>query len=363
MSNRYLILEFNTEKVTIELLNTPVVERWRTAYLSHKEFLDKSDLPYKDFKIELARIFGHFTGKDIGKPGDSIEYSTGLNAQQIVDEINSAINDVEANVNGAPFPYRAFVGMSWEHTNSIHRCFTTAGNTACNWKHMLDTPTLTKFKKDVYESKLGLRDIIETKQFVVSKYDKFMDALFRINKFIHAYEGLHKSERVQTFTPFTDCQYLELNWDNFTLAGGHTFSYTERTSYEELKQSFPGDYSSYDVFLGKSISGKDYEDTFTQYDDPTEFDITNVDYIDGSVRIHNYPGISKYYSNSVFSSWCESYNIEPSMYLPVPLGRVVNTTFDLSLIKKDFSSDDKWSNGMVKCQYPFNSVNSYIIEE
>lgn len=353
MKTNYLVLKFNGCRTVIELLNTPVVEKWISAFNSNR-----SKGTY-DLKPENASAFIH---------GHNVNFDVhpvyGYTASDVVNSLNSSIDEATSLVKGAEFPYRAFPGMSWEQTNLIHRCFTTSASTSTNWQHGFTPEQLFNYKKTQYDQPHIIKDIITNKQFEVSDYNRFLDVIHEINMWVHRYESFYVSERITKLAEEVSGtgEYLELDWDNFNNIHEQQNTVVERVSYEQLKQSFPDNYSDMDVFLGKYIKGKDYEFAYCEYDNLLEFDITNVDGINGGLRVHYNDIFKKIYSDSSYLTHLKSLGLEEEMYLPVPVGKIVESTCDFSQFKPDYNSEEKWSNGMIKPLPPFNSVNSYLTQ-
>ena len=360
MDINYLNLEFNGCKTKIELLDTPVARLWIEVFNEYKTYFRNNNLDY-DYKIESYPAFIHDRGvyyQDI--KGDIEIPSYNVTLAECVDKINQAIEDANSCIEGKKFPYYAYLGMPWEQTNLIHRCFTTAITTNTNWKHNLTGAELREFKKKKYLEPRSINNYIKIKDFIVIDNSKFIDAVERINKWVHIYENEVKSLRgIKIMDDFPNQSSLVLDWDSYSPSGEHTFYFGKRISYDELKQSFVGNYDEYDVILGKSIAGKDYETAYCEYDDPLEYDITNLDNINGSVSIISDSVVKDLYRDSGYRDWFNDYNLEKEMFLPVPLGKVVENSCDFNSLTF-VDSDERWTNGSFKPLPPFNRVKSWI---
>lgn len=361
MATNYLNLKFNGCSTKIELLNTPVTWKWIDAFNQYKKYFKENDLQI-DYKLELLYTIIHNYGAPIGESSHIKHPSFNMTSAEAVDAINKAIEDVNTTVDGMKFPYPAYLGMPWHQTNFIHRCFTTALMSSTNWQHNLTYKQLIEFKKEAYENKKGLRDFIQTPQFKVTNKELFFDAIERINKYVHFYETFHESKRAYDIVDeINDTgKYLELGWDSYNSSGHHTYFFGERVSYDDVVKSIPENWQDYDIFIGKSIAGKDYEFSYCEYDNPLEYDITNLDHINGSLRIMSSSGIKKLYSDSSFSKWCREAGLEDPMFLPIPIGKIVDSSCDFSQIEYDHSSQITWSNGAAKAKPPFDSVESWL---
>lgn len=361
MDINYLNLEFNGCKTKIELLDTPVVHKWIDAFNQHKNYFKNNNLDY-DYAIESYSSFIHDTGmyyQDI--KGDVEIPSFNVTFAECVDKINKAIEDVNNCIEGKEFPYCAYLGMPLEQTNLIHRCFTTASTTGTNWKHNLTGAELMEYKKIKYSDPAYFRKFIKMKDFIPIDYSGYVDAIERINKWVHIYEKQVKSIRGEKIMDaFPNQSTLVLDWDSYGPSGNHIFWFGNRVTYEELKQSFVGNYDEYDVVIHKSILGKDYEITYCEYDNPLEYDITNLDFINGGIALNKNIEVKDLYRESRYIDWINDYNIEKEMYLPVPLGKVVENSCDFNSLTFDYNTEERWTNGGFKPSPPFNKVKSWI---
>lgn len=354
MKKKYLVLEFNGCSTTIELLNTPVVDKWILAFNSNRE------KQTYDFKPENASAFIH---------GHLIESEAhpvyGYTAAYVVEELNKSIDKANSLIDGVEFPYRAFEGMSWEQTNLIHRCFTTSASTSTNWQHGFNDEQLLEYKKTQYDQPHKIKELITNKQFKLKgDFAPFSDAIHEINMWVHRYESFFANQNVLDMYDKVGGtgEYLELDWDNFSSIHAQQNTIVARTNYEDILRSFTDDYSDINVFLGKYIKGKDYEFAYCEYDNPLEYDITNVDGINGSLRVHYDDIYKNIYSDSDYMNWLKASNLPLEMCLPVPVGKIVDSSCNFKQFKPDYVSEERWSNGMIKPLPPFNSVNSYIVE-
>lgn len=354
MKKSYLVLEFNGCRTTIELLDTPIAKRWARAYSSNINLGLFDLMP----KVNAALI--HIEENDLECHS---EYN--ISAKYCCEQINIAIEDAEKNIQGAGFPYRAFEGMSFKDTNFIHRCFTTAAATNTNWVHNIDNSELLKFKKIQYENPDHIITLIRDTQFKVINYDLYIDALHRINKWVHRYESfLMSSNTTSTIAQIQDdTSHIILDWDNFNSSHVQIGTIGSRTTYKEICNSIPDNYDEYNVFLGKFILGKDYETSFSEHDNPLEFDTTNVDGIVGIFRIHTSDNLKKLYTDSNFTKWAKSAGLTEELFLPPPIGKVIENDCDFSKLEPNYISNERWTCGSSKPYPPFNYVKSYIVEK
>ena len=357
-------LNFNGAELRIELLQTPACKLWINAFKNYKHYFKTNGLD-KDYKPTNGCSFPQVGYSPDKKSEDYVDPHTNLTQQDSVNLINDAINDANSCIKGKQFPHHAFSGMGWKHTNLLHRCFTVAISTLTNWQHFLPKDTLAQFKIDSYEEKNIRFSKLLTPEYSVreNKLNDFVDAVERINKYIHCYESFQQSDRAANLIRSTNFNnnYLQLEWDTYTKSGRHNYFYSNRISEKELRQSIPDNYYDYDVFLGKSISGKDYEFCYTDYDNPLEFDITNLDNINGSLKIY-FGGIKEVYQKSQFTDWCDGYGLEKHLYLPIPIGKVTKNTLPITDEHTTNHSDSEvWSDQSPKLESPLDKVISEYV--
>ena len=327
---RYLKIKFSIGEVLIELLQTPLVEKWIKA---HKA--------YQQLKIPMKHAY------------DPICYHNDIHKQKstkhIIEKINNAIDRTNNFIEGENFPYRAYEDMPWMHTNRLHRSFTIGSRTRLTWMHNYTYSQLMNFKS------LGTDEITEwmlentISQFKVLDKEKFLWEVHVINAGIHEFEntrfsliaGLTVKDYIKEFKikPYV----LHIAWDN-------DFTYTEnKENYnqiffdnrsrflpvldnEELISSFPDNYEDYNVTLHKAIEGKDYETCYQQYDDPLEFDIRNVESINGCISIWPHNEHAKFFINTHFYKWAKNYRLRDEWFLNPPIGKIIEDTVDITLL-------------------------------
>jgi len=350
-----MVLEvyFNNQKTTIEILDTPIGRLWARAY---KEYTEKG----YSYKAETVPISVH-SNKYIG-PGE-VNPLNGLTQKECIELLNKAIDDVNSYITGTKFPYTAYEDMPWSQGNRIHRAFTTASSTRSTWFHNFTLTQLKEFKKISYSDKAYyMRNNCPT-MFEILDEEKFVEAAERINHGVHLYETfLHSKRAKKAEETVGRTDYIELDWTNQDRNFARAFFYGNRISYEELKISFPDNYSDYDVFVGKMVEGKDYEFAYCEYDDGLEYDITNLDWICGDLRIHYNKSGNRFYTDTQYRDWIDDLEIEDEMHLPVPLGRIVSTESDFSTVAVDYNSEVRLVNGNCPLVYPFNKITTKLVE-
>ena len=333
---RYVKATFPSGHITIELLQTPVVNKWLSVFNAYK----KLNIPSV---ISGMNVCGH--GQPFKK---ELEYSDEkINSRiEAVKKINDAIDNVNSLIEGAEFPYRAYEGMPWMQTNRMHRCFTTAAFTEHCWQHNLTHEQLLKCKtmgsqevrNYVYNNAAPKYKVIDRK--------KFDWEIHVINKQIHVYEDTRHSiiaeETINDYIKKYNCSLEQsrrnIMWNkDFTFTEDKTYlrpefcnaSFLETVTYEEMLSSFPDDYEDYNVVIHKSIGGKDYETCYTQYDDASEADIRNIEHINGAMTIYFNNDHYKFFTGTRFYQWAKNYGLRDEMFFNVPIGKIVDSTMNI----------------------------------
>lgn len=326
------ILNFKSgAKIVIELIDTPLVHLWKDAHLKNLERNNKFT-----GALSCIGLSNHPLELQLTKYNDLLEQEVVL--------INEGIKLANEGIEGEKFPYIAFNQMPWMQVNRIHRCYTTASIRTGIWFHNLNSGQLIQCKKDQYIGRASAFDLTPT-TYTVTDFKKFSDGIELINKHIHMYERYLYTQRSINFHTYLKqvleqnppieknvnykdevlhvySRYTDFNWDNFDEFGGKTGVYINRTNYSDIVKSIPKDWDTYDVYINKAIAGKDYEHAYFNYDDPLEADITNVDCIDGGIRLHYDPHIISFYKYEPFINWYKEAGLEDEMVRPIPLGRI-----------------------------------------
>lgn len=347
----YLDIYFNNELTTIEICDTPAARLWFKAY----DVFNAKGYNYKAETIPISVHSNEYIPPGVPNP------LNGFTQQQAIDLLNGGIEDVNKVIDGVKFPYRAYVDMPWAQVNRIHRAFTTASSTRSTWVHTLTQNQLQELKKISYTDKSPFMINNAPKDFEILDVDKFVDAAERINQGVHRYETFLHSRRARNAEKIVGrTDYIELDWATEDLNFQRSFFYGNRISYEDLKASFPSDYDQYDVFIGKIVEGKDYEFAFCEYDDGLEFDITNLDWICGDLRIHYNKSGNKFYTDTQYKDWIDEIGLSDEFHLPIPLGKIVKTESDFSDVRVDYDSIEKLNNGNSPLIFPFNKVRTEL---
>lgn len=351
VTKKYLDIYFNNQLTTVELLDTPAARLWRKAY-------DVFTAKGYGYKAETIPISVH--SNDYIGPG-TVNPFNGYTQESAIKLLNSGIEDVNKYIEGMKFPFTGYEGMPWAQVNRLHRAFTTGSSTRSTWLHTLTHKELLELKKISYTDKGPYMRKKAPKDFKVLDDEKFIEAAERINQGVHRYETfLHsrRARKAESIVGRTD--YIELDWTTEDLNFQKSFFYGNRISYEDLKASFVGNHQEYDIFVGKIIEGKDYEFAFCEYDDGLEFDITNVDWICGDIRIHYNKNANRFYTDTEYKTWIDDIGLSDEFHLPIPLGKIVKTETDFSDVRVNYESKEKLNNGNCPLIYPFNKVTTEL---
>ena len=326
--SRYIKVTFPSGHLTIELLQTPVVEKWLSVY----EAWNKTNIPYIFNFLNIL-------------PLDQSHLKT---SEEYVNKINIAIDNANALINGMKFPYYAYDGMPWMQTNRIHRCFTTALISKHCWQHNLTNEQLLKLKST---SKKDFNRFVyewSTPQFEILDMTVFLDEIHNINFYVHKFEDQQFSLIVEQ----TNNEYLEkfgkkpekildFNRDKkftFVKKGEDNICYKRDfwkpeylgcITHEEIISSFPDNYEEYNVTIIKSTAGKDYATCYAQYDDAFEYDIRNIEDISSGITIWPNNEHYKFFTGTQFYNWIKNYELRDEMWLNVPIGKVIANTTDI----------------------------------
>ena len=315
-------IKFGEQELYVKLLDTPIATLWAECV----EKWNSQSIPMKTHNFMAHNVF------------PSSIYSE----QQVVNNINSAIESANNCLTGKKVPYKAYLDMTWQQTNLIHRCFTTAEITSKTWKHNLGYEMMIQGKKESYLNKRTFLTRNTDPDFIVLDKDKFEQSLHEINKWVHHYEDLRISGRSKKlFENIISNQHenwhysvLELDWDNYH-GVDRDWIKINRASYGDVLNTFSTkNVDECDVFVCVTITGKDYETAYYNFDDPLEFDTTNLDIIHGGVRIYKKEYLEYLYGeNGVIIKETSDLGIPPEMVKPIPLGKIQWSSVDFENIR------------------------------
>ena len=342
------------KELVIELANTPAVEHWVSNFCNAENHFKSVD---KEFGYTVNK-FSTFPPAGIG-PFDDREKDK---AVEIVDKINQGISLVDSSIIGSKFPYKAYFGMPFSQTNLLHRCFTTGLSSKVCFKHNLSTVDTLYVKKHFKSlNNQCWKDTKVNREFFITDEKTFEKGLYIVNEFVHKYEGIYKSNRTlddKVYNPY----YTFLQWDyyddDFSInedLHSNCFETNSKLNNSDIKSSIGEDVFDHDVFIGRSIIGKDYPTAYFNYDDLLEWDITNFNSLDSSLHIHaDKEDLKKIYTDSPFATELQNTGLQPYMYLPIPLGKIVKSNFSIDSL--EWSKDELYSNGFPKLTSQFNSL-------
>lgn len=304
-------VKFGKQELYINLLDSPIVKKWSECV---QEF-NRNSVPMKTHIYKAPHYI-------------PLSYNS---EQEVVENINSAIDSANESIVGKRFPYRAYNDMPWQQTNLIHRCFTTADTTKKTWKHNLGNEMMIQCKKESYLDKVPFMKKNVEQVFQIRDKTKFQDSIDLINRWVHHYEDLRSSGRSREFFNRVinrEKQWyfstLELDWDNYEGETRNWYNST-RASYTDIVNSTIDKKSrSCDIFLNVNITGKDYEAAYFEFDDLLEFDITNLDIINGGLRIYDKRYLDYLYGqNGKIINITNELGIPKIMVRPIPIGKVL----------------------------------------
>ena len=172
---------FSSGHITVELLQTPVVNKWLEVFNNYKALNIPSVL-----HTNWIALWGHDHLKQNAQTDTFIN-----NRANAVRKINDAIDNANLLIDGEKFPYRAYEGMPWMHTNRIHRCFTTSSfknDVDRMWLHSLTHEQLLQCKKMGTNQLKNFMYDNSVKQFKVLDLEKFNWEIHVINHQVHQYE-------------------------------------------------------------------------------------------------------------------------------------------------------------------------------
>lgn len=374
MLNKVLRVNLDYDKfIEIQLADTPLVHVWIEVFNEYKKYIEENNFKDVWFPYPLAGELPHIHGY---RSGDFTQ------AEEIVQKLNYHIDEVNSSIEGKKFPYRGYVGMPWSVTNRIHRCFTTGVTSYRLWEPELTHEDLFLHKKLVYlEGNQIFKNPKYPDEYTVVDFNKFEDNIHGINNQVHVYEGYVYSNRpyfnyggelvsingdIGGVKYMPNCnnivEYLFFEWNKYDpVTLNHKFSFSRRISYDILKSSITNNLLDYDVYLGKSIAGKSYGFAYTEFDDPLQNDITNLDFLDGTIQI--YPdkfALNKLFTDSPFSQWLREHELEEAMYMPVPIGKIINKNVELKT--EVDPSAGHWPSWSPKCKPPYSSAIPELID-
>lgn len=340
----------------IELIEGELAEQWIDV---HNERINDT-VTKNNYLCRKGLLFYHGLAK---KGNDDIK-------KNAIIEINKSI-DVLEKMTGIEFPHRAFDDMSWEDTNRIHRGFTTGSVSLKTW-HMDEVTRDDLLIYKYHEGEANQNrfreyfDWVKTTHISPDGHDfrigddwwlchkpeaiEYFRHLHRINKYVHEYEDVNYSIRAKEqidIHGIQELESLEVEWDVYDDDGGKPIKPIKLS--KSLRKYCDYDPDEFNVYICKSITGKDYFQAFHEYDDPLQWDIENYGDLNGGFTIMPSKLYAKWFSTNIAREWLRKHQVplDPQILYPPPLGTVKNHEWILNewpLIKWDTKKRNSWGN-------------------
>ena len=327
----------------IELVdNNPILEMWIDVHNKNQLSTNKNYLSRRGMYLY------HGWGKEYKDKQEETR-------NWAVDEINKAIDEWDALLPEHPFPHRAFYGMDWKQTNLIHRAFTTSMRSKGTFDMGMTREELLDLKyHDNYIE--VLRDpkyrvfppTTDWNKFITFDEHEIYTLLERINKYVHVHEDNSWSEVASNASPqeAIDCCYLETEWDTYNPDGSKTYHFERIPRQHRTYCNY--DPEGIDVYICKNITGKDYIQAYQENDDPLQWDIVNMDHINGGFTVDPNRFLYKWLYADNTKKWLEDHQMPFDLELlqPPALGRVRNKDwFTKSWPSVDYDQSRKNTQG------------------
>lgn len=305
--------------IELQLSNTTVARKWLYVFI-------------ENLRNEKLLTYTNKTCKYSGlkKQSDQEQFRN-------IKVINDSIKKVNESIKGDEFPYEAHVGMDWEHSQKIHRAFTTSQITQNTFLYNLSEKQLRELKYLDVDKAMSLVPTLIEKTFDIIDKDKFDLYSGRINHYIHHNEPNIPSQRSDDMSEiFNENNFLYYKWiteDEILEDAGIAPSSRRFITFtrEDIEESFNDPkWKEYDFFAASNIFGKPYLETYLEYDSPLEIDVRNVQNVSGEFCLIDGPTykIKKLFNESAFTDWCNKYKLPTSVTHPIPLGKVRNVFID-----------------------------------
>lgn len=339
-------------------------------------------LKYLLFDTEISkqwlRIYNKYVGSGYKLAANSEHYiyhafgceqeylpGTEYSLEGCKEKLRYYINEANSCIEGEKFPYSPDGLPSFELSNKIHRAFTVSSNSLKSWTHDLTESQLHIYKNLAHDKKRDFLANNTVRRFTLDhkNFRKFLNAVENINHWVHIVESFCRSERGYQANleaggsrdySNPKGRYIELDWNQRNDNGTRPEYFGEAID-SNLSLPAMKFFDEADIFVGKNISGKDYEISFAQYDDPLEFDTVNGDFNEGTVRLHLTDEYKEFYRvGGTFDKWLTDKNISPDLYRPIPLGKLIDT----NLNNYDFKVDESNTapNGQHTLHTPFKKI-------
>ena len=281
--------------------------------------------------------------------------------------INESIQEVNKSIKGDKFPYKAYDWMDWKHSQKIHRAFTTSQLTQKTFKYNISEKKLRSFKDLNANELVGQIPKFTDKTFDILDQDKFDLYSGKINHYIHYNERTIPSQRSDDmFELYGKNNWLYYNWTTVDQELKDAGIAPPDRRYiiftkEDIEESANDpEWLEYDVFAASDIFGKPYLETFLEYDSPLELDVKNNSSNSGEFCIVDGPHYNrkKLFNDSVFSEWCDSYDLSRAVTHPIPIGKIGNIVYEGENVDRQFASHFlslfKYGNKPVQIEFKYH---------
>lgn len=175
--------------------------------------------------------------------------------------------------------------------------------------------------------------------FSVSPNDKklFLDSCANINTVVHQLERYMITQHKKSLSVHP-AKRFELEFDCFnTSADSKIMAREAILPIQPQDDLYYSDSTEYDVWVGKDILGKDYMAAFFDNDDPTEWDVSGIQWYTGKIEIDMTPCtfVDKIRSREV-AQWLAQHGLDYSPRMAgIPLGNIIRGRELLPLVLAD----------------------------
>lgn len=243
---------------------------------------------------------------------------------QQVDIFNRCVKDLK-DIFSLDFPGEMYHGQDQEWLNTIHRWVTHGAFTGSRWT-LPNAPIESKIAcKWTHWKQYDWTEHHDPEFEVVGDRDHYNKILFDMNCAIHEYEEFIYSAR------YEELESLGYKSDD----GYHLIQryFSSNKSRHQDCYDMPNEFRKYcsyddhDLWLPFAVLGKEYYTTWVNFDDPSEFDVTNIDktWMAGFEWQPN-SFTSKVLRENSFQEWLKNHNVPTDEFViaKLPLGHCTN---------------------------------------
>lgn len=241
-----------------------------------------------------------------------------------IDIFNDCAKELK-NTFGIEFPGEMYTDQDQKWLNTIHRWVTHGAKTGARWT--LPNASLENKIKTKYTNwhDYKWQDDHEPEFEVIGDRDYFSKLLFDMNCAIHEYEEFIISPRAEELESYGFNEkdgYHAIQRYFIKGKSTHSDCYDMANEYRKYCTFEP-----HDLWLPFAVLGKEYYTTWVNIDNPSEFDITNIDksWMAGFEWQPN-SFTSKVISSRFFGSWLKEHSVPHEEFLiaKLPLGHCTN---------------------------------------